>query len=628
MTPEINNRHHGWDWEEQPPITITISAGRRRRHRCCGSSTNSPSPKATSVAGMIAMLSLIATASAFVSRQSHQSSLPLITPGSSPSSAYTAHKSFLPAVPNNGNGNGPLSYARTRRKIRPIGTTRSTSLSVSLESPSTTSESDQLTQDVEQLSIGHNLTQSHNATLPDIAQDLIEDTSETLTQEVFIPMGETDERRMEPTRMGDDVEELTHLLAHDQADLQPLMSPSIPISYDEYGMVQADATPYAAAVLTNGAILQSTGGAAAISINEAEDYPAFIQFLFRKDEHGQTLASKLFNAALLAASFGYVISIVFNIDRGMTRGWTPTEIGMRIPLDTWASYENSLSEKPVATKTIINIVIYLLGDWLSQTLFQSKNILDFDAARTLKNGFIGMCFGPVVHEYYEFSDWILPVDGETVGVTNRAFKILMDQTVYLSVKCSIYILAIGVLNGESVQNSSDNVKNRIKPIMFAAWKFWPLVHCVTYGLIPARHRILWVNSVDLVWNAILASKARDDDDEEDGDDSMGGSDVLGVDGKVLEASDGDGGNNGEELDLFQQISAMLPSFDSLDDDGKDEHDSNVDKTPKLGLSDDDNENTDSKKTTISDSKDDNSISGAQWEEKEESSDTKTLLVKD
>jgi hypothetical protein len=30
----------------------------------------------------------------------------------------------------------------------------------------------------------------------------------------------------------------------------------------------------------------------------------------------------------------------------------------------------------------------------------------------------------------------------------------------------------------------------------------------TRSLIPAQHRILWVNCVDLVWNAILASKAQ------------------------------------------------------------------------------------------------------------------------
>lgn len=29
-----------------------------------------------------------------------------------------------------------------------------------------------------------------------------------------------------------------------------------------------------------------------------------------------------------------------------------------------------------------------------------------------------------------------------------------------------------------------------------------------HSLIPAQHRILWVNCVDLVWNAILASQAQ------------------------------------------------------------------------------------------------------------------------
>ncbi|KAL7433760.1 hypothetical protein ACHAXM_003715 [Skeletonema potamos] len=302
---------------------------------------------------------------------------------------------------------------------------------------------------------------------------------------------------------------------HDEIELQRLVSPYVPISYDGNGMVYADAAAAAVGIATSDNFMS-------VPVVDEQDYPEFIKFLYRKDVNGQTLASKLFNFTLLAVSFGYVFFSIFNIDKGMTRGWSPSEIGMRIPLDTWASYENSLSEKPVATKTIINVVIYLLGDWLSQTLFRKNNVLDFDAARTIKNGFVGMCFGPAVHEYYEFSDWILPVDGVTIGITNRAFKILMDQTIYLSIKCSIYIIAVGLLNGDSLKDGSENVKNRLKPIMFTAWKFWPLVHCVTYGLIPARHRILWVNSVDLVWNAILATKARNDDTSSDVDESGNG----------------------------------------------------------------------------------------------------------
>mmetsp|Transcript_26806 Transcript_26806/g.37674 ORF Transcript_26806/g.37674 Transcript_26806/m.37674 type:complete len:414 (+) Transcript_26806:217-1458(+) len=217
-------------------------------------------------------------------------------------------------------------------------------------------------------------------------------------------------------------------------------------------------------------------------------------------------AEKVLNAVLLMACFGYAFYVIFNIDNGMTRGWTQSEIAYRIPLDNWNNYETSLSNHPIETKTLINVIIYLLGDWLSQTAFQQKNVLDFDALRTIRNGFIGLCFGPLVHMYYEWSDTILP----PTDLINRVQKIFMDQTLYLSIKCSMYITAVGLLGGDSIEDVTDNVKERIIPIMFTAWKFWPLVHCVTYGIIPARHRILWVNCVDLIWNAILASKASGD----------------------------------------------------------------------------------------------------------------------
>lgn len=220
--------------------------------------------------------------------------------------------------------------------------------------------------------------------------------------------------------------------------------------------------------------------------------------------------SRALNALVLSACFGYAVFTILNIDHGMTRGWSASEIVTRLPLDNWSSYESALLEKPVMTKTVINVIIYLLGDWLSQTAFSGKNVLDFDLQRTLKNGLIGLCFGPLVHQYYEFSDQILPVEG---GLMNRAEKILMDQTIYLTVKCSIYISAVSLLGGESWETTQQTVKDRIGPVVLTAWKFWPLIHCITYTLVPARHRILWVNCVDLVWNAILASKAREPEEE-------------------------------------------------------------------------------------------------------------------
>lgn len=244
------------------------------------------------------------------------------------------------------------------------------------------------------------------------------------------------------------------------------------------------------------------------------------------------LKDKIINAVFLSASFGYALYTIFSIDQGITRGWTASEIAMRIPLDNWGAYESYLANKPVVTKTLINVIIYLLGDWLSQTAFKGKNVLEFDIKRTLRNGFIGLCFGPLVHEYYQFSDTILPPEE---GIVTRLEKIVMDQTIYLTVKCSIYISAVGLLGGDDWQTVQQSVKDKIVGIVFTAWKFWPLVHCITYGLIPARHRILWVNSVDLVWNAILASKAAKQVDVVNEDESK-------QDAILVEAEELQGGN--------------------------------------------------------------------------------------
>lgn len=274
----------------------------------------------------------------------------------------------------------------------------------------------------------------------------------------------------------------------------------------------------------------SSANAATSVITTIEPEPEFDN---HDVEQGRDLGVKVLNGLLLAASFGFAAYTILTIDSGMTRGWTSSEIALRIPLDNWLNYENSLADRPIFTKTTINVIIYLLGDWLSQTVFAGKPVLEFDAGRTLRNGFIGLCFGPLVHEYYQFSDHILPVEG---GTLNRLQKILMDQTVYLTVKCSIYIAAVGLLQGDSVEEVKDNVQSKLPNIVVTAWKFWPLVHMVTYGVIPARHRILWVNCVDLVWNAILASMSQANTEDE-GAELTASESILEVAQDILPAAD-------------------------------------------------------------------------------------------
>lgn len=66
---------------------------------------------------------------------------------------------------------------------------------------------------------------------------------------------------------------------------------------------------------------------------------------------------------------------------------------------------------------------------------------------------------------------------------------------------------VGLLRGDDKDTVVQDVKTRLWPIVFRGWKFWPLAHIITYGVIPPRHRVLWVNMLDLLWSSILATLA-------------------------------------------------------------------------------------------------------------------------
>jgi len=215
---------------------------------------------------------------------------------------------------------------------------------------------------------------------------------------------------------------------------------------------------------------------------------------------------RFLNVLLVAGSVGYAAMSVFAVDASIWRGWTLQEVLYTLPRDNWLGYEGALRANPVGTKTVINVVIYLLGDYLAQVAWTKQTdklpdrFVTFDAWRTARNGFIALIFGPLVHYYYQLSDTILPM----TSIQNRLAKVVMDQTIYLSVKAAAYIGLTSVLAGESPKDAATAIREKLPTVLLTAWRFWPAVHIVTYGVIPARHRVLWVNCVDLVWSSILA----------------------------------------------------------------------------------------------------------------------------
>lgn len=209
------------------------------------------------------------------------------------------------------------------------------------------------------------------------------------------------------------------------------------------------------------------------------------------------------NSLVVVAAVSFACISFVNVDAEIARGWTWYERLLRLTGANWEAYELAVRETPIATKTAINAIVYALAEWISQVM-SGRRWNEFDLKRVLSNSAIGAFFGPLVCGYYDFSDTVLPPQ----DAANVPWKILMDQTIYCTVKYSAYLSLSGVANGRKLPECMDELQAKLWPTLTTGWKFWPAVHLITYNLIPPRHRVLWINLVDLAWVTFLSTVAR------------------------------------------------------------------------------------------------------------------------
>ena len=211
----------------------------------------------------------------------------------------------------------------------------------------------------------------------------------------------------------------------------------------------------------------------------------------------------LLNTIFVVGLVAFTTVNVLQVDDEIARGWTWVERCSRLASANWEVYEANLADTPVLTKTAINAAVYAVAEWLSQVL-GGASWNQFCLKRVLRNSAIGAFFGPLVCGYYNWSDALLPPQDPA----NVPWKILMDQTIYCASKYSAYLYLSGLASGSSVHECQEEVTSKLWPTLTTGWKFWPAVHLITYNIIPPRHRVLWINMVDLAWVTFLSMVAR------------------------------------------------------------------------------------------------------------------------
>ncbi|ESW21613.1 hypothetical protein PHAVU_005G085000 [Phaseolus vulgaris] len=219
------------------------------------------------------------------------------------------------------------------------------------------------------------------------------------------------------------------------------------------------------------------------------------------EEDVEKLIDRTINATIVLAAGAFAITKLLTIDSDYWHGWTLYEILRYAPQHNWSAYEEALKTNPVLAKMMISGIVYSVGDWIAQC-FEGKPLFEFDRARMFRSGIVGFTLhGSLSHYYYYFCEDLFPYKEWWVVPAKVAF----DQTAWSAIWNSIYYTVVALLRLDPPISILNELKATFFPMLTAGWKLWPFAHLITYGVIPVEQRLLWVDTVELVWVTILST---------------------------------------------------------------------------------------------------------------------------
>ena len=127
--------------------------------------------------------------------------------------------------------------------------------------------------------------------------------------------------------------------------------------------------------------------------------------------------------------------------------------------------------------------------------------------RVLRSGAAGfISHGPQLHfwslildRYVVFGSGAWALRGAVLA------KIALDQTFFALYINAAYCMTLELLKRSPLSLALTRIRRAAWPSLKRSWQFWPMVHLVTFGLVPQHLRVLWVDCVEVVWVAVLAS---------------------------------------------------------------------------------------------------------------------------
>jgi len=164
----------------------------------------------------------------------------------------------------------------------------------------------------------------------------------------------------------------------------------------------------------------------------------------------------------------------------------------------WAAYNESLEKKPLITKAFTSLVGWALGDLLAQFFISGG---PFDMKRFITLSIFGFIYhGPSGHYFYNWLDEKIP--GTTGAVV--ATKVAIDQLIWCPIFMTVFFTYLGLANGDSMSAIVTKIKNDLFTAVQGSWKVWPVVHAVNFKFISTKHRMVFINAIQIAFNMFLS----------------------------------------------------------------------------------------------------------------------------
>jgi protein Mpv17 len=189
-----------------------------------------------------------------------------------------------------------------------------------------------------------------------------------------------------------------------------------------------------------------------------------------------------------------------------------------------------LQTRPVITKSLTNGVLVGFGDAFAQAI-EKRYVIDrknseYDWGRTLRNSTYGvLVLGPLLHSWFQVLSRIAPhipprLDPYKVK-THKSYKLvqgakqmLVDQIVYAPFGLSLFFTYRSLIDGQTMEQTIENIKFKLWPALQTCWKFWPIIHLsmlhftintqVNFAFVPLHFRTVFGNIFAILWNTYLS----------------------------------------------------------------------------------------------------------------------------